>query len=271
MEPVTEQNKTDVIDNNDDLKKDENAPENTESVEGLETPETQTPADDGTAPYNADALEESRNAWKYREEKRKREALEKELADTKAKLSVTPKEKPAIPEYSTFEGIADYNKAMAEYHEQLTDWKLEQRDELNAAKSHQKEVYERMHALESDYESQAEEMAKEYPDYYDKVEKNMYTPAMHEAIFKSENKAKIAYHLSNNQELNDKLLNASPVDVAMEISKLDLRIAHGLKGKKTNNLPPPINPVTGNDIVTKDTSKMSAQEYYDAKQGGLIK
>jgi len=267
---ATGQSNPDVI--NDDLDLKENI---TEPVEG-EVKEGEVQSDtvtDGTAPENADALklEEAKNAYKYREERRKREAIEKELADTKARLSVTPTEKPELPDYGSYEEIADYNKAMAEYHEKLTDWKLEQRDSLNSQKDAQKQVYERIRQFESDYNEQVDEAITKYPDYIEKVEKTMFTDSMQEAIFKSDNKTEIAYHLANNPDLNNKLLNASPVDTAIEISKLDMRITHSLKSKKTSSAPNPINPLKGNDIVKKDVSKMSAGEYYDAKKAGLIK
>ena len=240
-------------------------------VEGETEGEVKTEAGtDGTAP-NADALEESHNAYKYREANRRAKKLEEENAALKAQMSVKAVEKPELPDYDKFENVADYNTAMSEYHEKLTDWKLEQRDSLNSEKAAQNEYYDRINTLNESYNNKAEEAAKEHPDYYDKVEKNMFTTAMEEAIKQSENSAKIAYHLANNQELNNKLLDASPVATAIEINKLDMRITQGLKSKKTSSAPDPINPVQGNDTVKKDVGKMSAQEYYDAKQAGLIK
>ena len=248
--------------------------EKTEIQEGLSGAAQDSGASDedsdGTGPDKPDAIEQARIAYKYREEKRRRKALEQELAEAKARLSVNVKEKPVLPQYDDFDDIAEYNKAMAEYHEKLTDWKLEQREALQSAKAAEEQFFSTIQNLEREYEAQAEEMAKKYHDYYDKVEKALYTPAMHEAIFKSDNKAAIAYYIASNPEINEKLLKASPVDVALEISRLDIKFKSANKQKNTK-LPPPIDPVSGNDVAGKDISKMTAQEYYEAKKAGIIK
>lgn len=250
--PVTEQNNSDA----EVGLEEKNIQEVTEPKEGEGKEETELkPEDssDGTTP-EVDA-EAATNAYKYRDEKRKRTALEVELADLKAQIAVPVTEKPVMPVMPLNDNpddmeaynksMLEHNKAMSEYHEKLTDWKLEQRDNLNTEKASQQKNYEKVHDLEKDYNSQVEEAAKKYPDYIDKVEKNMFTPEMHEAIFKSENKAEIAYYLASNQELNTQLLNASPVDVAMEITKLDARLKHSLGQKKTSSAPDPIIPVGG--------------------------
>ncbi len=281
-ENTTDTSRSDVVDS--DLKEEKEGialtfPENTEEPKGDELEgEVKTDGDvqsdslvvadgdaDGTAPDLADALE-GRNAFKAREEKRRRIAVEEELASVKAKLNTPTKEKPVRPDYESYESDAEYNTDMAKYTEDLTDWKLDQREAVKLETRKQNAHFESMRELDRVFNDKSDKFAETHPDYDDKIANLQNTPAMEEAIKRSENSAEVAYHLAGNQELTNRLLNSSPAVVGMEIQNLDLRIKAGLKTKKSSTAPNPINPVgsKGDGDITGevDTSKMTDDEYH---------
>ncbi len=92
---------------------------------------------------------------------------------------------------------------------------------------------------------------------------------MDEAIKKSENSAEIAYHISRNPDLQGRLLNSSPIDVAMEIHKLDLKFTQGLSQKKVSSAPEPITRVGGSEIGV--TGKETAQQYIERRNREELK
>lgn len=241
--------------------------DNSEVVEEVvETTEGEVqPADGVTDPVKSDAERkaEAKWAWKHRNERRAREEAEAKAAQLEAVINTPIEGKPAIPAYENFGTNEEYNAAMAAYHENLTDWKMNQRDRFNAETNNKQRLNESLRTLEATYVEKSEKAAEKYQDYFDVVETNTkYTYAMKEAIFKSENSAEIAYHIGKNPEIHDKLMNSSPVDVALEIHKLDLRLKQSLSQKKVSSASAPINPVDGKGVgITKDPSKMPITEY----------
>ena len=233
---------------------------------------------DGTDPDKTDAGTSgvmAKTAYELREEKRKRKALEEELAAIKAGTIVPAKDRPVLPDRSNYDSDTEYNQAMGQYTEDLTDYKIETR-EIKSAATHAASVHSNsVDSLEASFLKQAEEAVKEYPDFFERVEQTDFTTYIREAVFNADNKAKIAYHLTHNDVLRNKLIKSSPVIVAMEITRLDDKFTRSLKGKKRTETPAPINPVGGaskaSGVLTKPIAELSAAEYYDAKKAGLIK
>ena len=238
----------------------------TEVTEGTQDETPETPAD-GTAPVKADAeqKESAKLAWKLRNERRAREAAEAKALELETRLNTPVVGKPVPPDYAQFESNEEYNKAVAQYHENLTDWKLQERDAKASTYATQKEYYDRVKSLENSYVEKAEKAVEKYPDYIEVVESNTeFSPYMKEAIFKSENSAEIAYHIGKNQELHDKLMTSSPIDVAIEIHKMDLKFKQKLNQKSVSSASEPISPVEGKSVeLKKDPSKMSINEYME--------
>ena len=241
-----------------------------EASDGITAPEA-----DGTTP-KVDATEKPENsaaiAFKYREEKRKRERIEKENADLKAKMLVVPTDKPSVPSRDAFEEEDKYDVAMAEYYDKLTDWKLEQRDQITSEKSNQEAFHNKNQKLYETYEEKVGKAVEKYPDYIDLVEKTTFDNTIREAIFKSEHSAEIAYHIAKNPDLGEKLLNSSAIDVALEVRDLDLRLKKSLNSKTSSSAPDPITPVNDSEVITdKDPSKMSMDEYMKYERAETIK
>jgi len=242
-------------------------------TDGLETEiktDEGTPPDGVTVPQKSDAdttkkadVEDAKLAWNLRNERRARKEAEERIAVLEAKI-VTPAEtRPKVPLYEDFESISDYNEAVASYHENLFDWKIKQREQEVNIQTVNSNRREEMRKLDDTYNEKAAKAIEKYSDYIDVVEKSPFTYAMEEAIKKSENSAEIAYHISKNPEIQGKLLNSSPIDVAIEIHKLDLKFTQGLNQKRVSSAPSPITPVNSEGAgVEKDPSKMSDDEYF---------
>jgi hypothetical protein len=261
---MTDEVKSDV--EQDDLK--ETATEvSTEEVKEVDTTDGLTPPEgDGTTDPKSDATEQEETsaaiAFKLREEKRKRVAIEKENAQLKAQMSVTPVDKPVMPKQDSFENDDDFHKATAEYYDKLTDWKLDQHMRLTAAQKTQQDFYDENQKLADSYDKKVEKAVVKYPDYVELVEKTDFDNVIREAIFKAENSAEIAYYIAKNPDVGKKLLNSSAVDVAWEVKSLDMRLKKSLNQKTVSNAPDPIKPVDNAEMdVEVDWSKLSTDEW----------
>ena len=205
---------------------------------------------DETTSQKVDAgrKESAKIAWRYREEKRKRMALEAEVVEIKAKQATLTQDKPVMPKYENFESQEAYTVATAEYHEKLTDWKLTQREIANAQKITTQEFFKTNQQLYDSFLEKAEKASEKYPDFEEKIRTIQVSEVAREAIYKATNSAEISYHLANNPEFAQKLLTLSSVDTTLEIHKLDLKIGEGLKKKTVSKAPEPITPIENSQV-----------------------
>lgn len=99
---------------------------------------------------------------------------------------------------------------------------------------------------------------------YDDVVRNpdlVMTHAVVDAIQTSEVAGEVAYHLAKNPAEAERISKLSPLSVAREIGKIEVRLAEP-KGKRTTNAPDPLEPVNaGGETAAKDPDKMSMAEY----------
>ncbi|MFA6972863.1 MAG: hypothetical protein WC208_15885 [Gallionella sp.] len=250
---------------------------NSDANSGLETEvvttEGEKSADGVTVPQtDAELLlepkpnpEAAKLAWSLRNERRAREAAEQKASELEAKLKAPTGIKPAVPNYDDFADVNTYNQAVADYHEKLTDWKIQQREQEVSTLDVQKKRSEAFRKLDDSYNQKVEKAIAKYPDYIEIVEKSPFTLAMDESIKKSEHSAEIAYHISKNPELQSQLLYSSPIDVAFEIHKLDLRFTNALNQKKVSSAPAPITPLKGDTSDFTNELTMSTKSWIDKR------
>lgn len=228
--------------------------------------------DGETVPEKADA-NIAKSEFKLRGEKRKRIAAETELADLKAQNVQPDEDKPVMPLSENFDGGDAYNIELEKYYESLTDWKLNQRDATNKVKTQQSKYYESLRELDADYQEQCETAMDKYEDFAD-VEgetKKHFDPVITEAVLKSKNSAEVVYYIGTHPEILDTLRGSSPVDVVRKINDIESKLKQTNKNIVTT-APNPINPiVNGEDVIEKDPSKMSIDEWMKRDKAESLK
>ncbi len=149
-----------------------------DAEKGLEEKETKTGAEpDGvTVPLKTDAeptikadVEAAKLAWNLREERRARKDAEEKIAALEAQIATPIEGKPEVPNYDDFADTASFNKAMSDYHEKLTDWKINQREQQIKIQTAQSKLRDNMRKLDDAYNEKAAKAIGKYPDYIDVV------------------------------------------------------------------------------------------------------
>ena len=180
--------------------------------------------------------------------------------ETPPAREVQPFGKPTPESFTTVE----------EYVDALTDWKLQTRDaevaEVNA-RTQREQTYNK---TVSDFQPQLEKARVKYEDYDEVVNQPIFTPAVSTALLDSEYGAEIAYYLGTHLTEATRLNGLPPLRMLREMGKMEVRFASTTQPKHVSAAPSPITPVKGFSPVKKDVMKMSAQEYYEAKQAGLL-
>lgn len=160
------------------------------------------------------------------DERRRREAVERELTELRATLS-----KPAqtqTPATETTQAPPSGKPTMEScdfdaevFAERMADWKLEERDR-KAAESKQNET--RQQRLKS-YQERADAFADEHPDYAEKTQDLQLTPIMDQAIFETELEPQIAYYLATNPGEVERIAQLTPAGQVRAIAKLEDKLS----------------------------------------------
>jgi hypothetical protein len=160
------------------------------------------------------------------DERRRREAVERELSELRATLSTpaqtqTPAQQDTQAPASgkpTLESCDFDPEVLAE---RMADWKLDQRDR-QAAENKQKETHQQR--LRS-YQERADAFADENPDYAERVESLKLTPIMDQAIFETELEPQIAYYLATNPGEVERIAQLTPAGQVRAIAKLEDKLS----------------------------------------------
>lgn len=206
------------------------------------------------------------------------EALRQQLADksiqTEQKEPVSfDKKKPVIDDFNSH----------AEFTEALADWKYEQKDAEKKAQSKAVEAVESVKNSIQNYHSKLSEFKKSTPDLDDVLEDVSHirlSGALQEAIITSDVAAEVTYELARNPEEFERINKLSPLMVAKEIGKLELKLSKTAEDKKaaieaeknkTTKAPAPLKSLSGKaqTVVAKNINDMTFKEYanyMDAKE-----
>lgn len=230
------------------------------------------PVDDATA--DTEKTEKSNGVQKRidkvirqrEDEKRKREAVERELAEFKAAKEESAK--PKEPVESDFETYDEYLTALDKFDESAK----QEAPKEEAKKDKQQDSSEQESEPQlTDSQKSALGVIQERltmvskPDDFDAVALNpdvSITGDMLEGLAECDNPEAVMYHLGKNMELANEISGKTPAQQMREIAKLDLTVKiKPPKPAKTTNSPDPINPVRGADSSTKSVEDMSFSEY----------
>jgi hypothetical protein len=181
----------------------------------------------------------------------------------------------------------DYN----EYIDALTDWKVEQKlaeYDQRAQLRHQNEA----HAEKRVSLVEKLELGREKYADFDEIVHDPIVPITEQIVdilAESEYPAEIAYYLGKNLSVATKISRMPPLAAARAIGKIEAKIAEDEEGspgsgspspqpkptatKKTTSAPEPIKPVRpgGAEVVSKDPSKMTNEEYRKWRMGQMKK
>lgn len=116
--------------------------------------------------------------------------------------------------------------------------------------------------------------ARESITDYDEVVSSADLPVQNhirDALLDSEKGPELVYHLAKNPDVLDRLNSLSPLQAAMEIGRLEAKLATpAAASKPVSNAPPPIKTVgSGRTNAAQDPSNMTQEQYtaWRAKQG----
>ena len=209
-------------------------------------PELEAPAGNESAEPNTPAGDEPREPKTFTEEEVARKLQkEREVAYRKAKRDIVAQaqeaQRPANYPAPTFD---QFNGDLDRFTDALADWKADQRVMQRERQSQQETVV-------SSYEQRVEQARDtRYPDYDDVVGKPYedggpaISDLMADAIMMEANGTDIAYHLGRNVQESIRIAKLPPVQQALEIGKLAVKLAgQAPPAKKVSSAPNPIKPV----------------------------
>lgn len=197
-------------------------------------------------------------------EKRKNEALERELAELKRSKEEPQKPASKEPVESDFETYDEYLDALDSFEKSQdeapkADKKTDKAPEQDKPAGLTESQMTAMAVLKETFDSQ------DLPEDFKAVALNAELPVtgeMLEALAECEDPAKVLYHLGKNKDLAAEIASKPALQQMREITKLDLTVVKAPpKPTKTTKAPDPIEPVGGADAQQKDISKMSFAEY----------
>jgi hypothetical protein len=231
-----------------------------ESVES-ETPEASAPqAED--KPVENDGFQKRINkvtAEKYAE-KRKAEALQRQIDDMKAAAPQQPEVKaPTLEDF-------DYDEAAfqsASISHQVKTGVAAESQRLQQQSVTAQQVQAQQAAAEA-FDVQVAACTAKNADYQEKVAQlPQFNADTLGAIMASEQGADLAYELAGRLDLADEIANASPMVAAMKLGELSAQLK-AVPNIKPSAAPAPIEPVSSGGALSKDVGEMSMAELYNS-------
>lgn len=161
--------------------------------------------------------------------------------------------------------IREHYATDEQYFEALSDYKVEQRLQ-------QREILQQQKALVENYNTRAQEFAKERPDFYDIIDDAtdlIIAPETAYIIQKSEQGPRIALYLAENPDEADRLNRLDATTRVYELGRLETKLNKSTSSqpkaevRKVSSAPAPLSPVKGSAPVAKDLydPKLSTAEW----------
>ena len=251
-------------------------PEETPRAEGV-SDEAVSEEESAASPAESEAEEEPKKSKggfqkrideltrRYYEENQRRQQIEQQLSQYQQQLNQTTREqsKPQVQQYGdpdiglTSDQLQAYEQDLAHWYEQgVTEQKRQQEEAERQQREQQRKVEQ--HAKVQEKIASARE---KYPDFEEVVMNPNIPPlsqineAAYEAMTESENMADVAYYLGRNPHEVLKFQGMSPVQAAMEVAKLERRVAKPAKTSVTKAPTPPPD-VGGKSGASSDISNI---------------
>lgn len=158
------------------------------------------------------------------------------------------------PKMEQFSNVEDYVEA-------VSDWKFNQRDQINQ-KQQQEYNYQQNLAKTEKLYAQAEKIPGFDRDTFDALP---LTPVIAQTIVDSDVPAKLMAHLVNNPEEIDRIISLPPARQAVEIGKLEAKLST-IAPVKPSKAPEPIEPIGSKGSSSKSPDDMSPAEFAKWRQ-----
>ena len=211
-----------------------------------------------------------------RKERQQRESLEAKVRELEAKIQPQKVEVVEEPQPEQFNDMFEYAKA-------LTDYKVEERMNLEKQKVEQAKVEAQRLDVINTWAKRVESAKSEMPDFEDMVGSAdvVVSNEVRDAIFESDVGPRILYHLAENPEIATKLQGMTVISALRTIGKLEAQFEKAEPQTKPvvgkSKAPAPINPIrsaaNGRDVnLTSDGNfHGSYQAWKAARLAGRIR
>ena len=208
---------------------------------------------------------------KFREAERRALIAETEartLREVQKPTEPPAPEGPPEPEEEDFETYADYTKA-------LTNWTVDKR-EAEWAKGRDIKIDPALVERDRSFKEKIEAATDKYADFEEVAYSDAapITIGMVECFKDCDNPVDVAYHLGMNLKDCASISRMTPTAAAIAIGKLDAEFTKNPPKpppvKKVTEAPPPIKPLGGSAIVSKNPKDMTQAEYEAARKSGQI-
>ena len=174
-----------------------------------------------------------------------------------------PPEKP-VDQMTKPKPVATQFEDYDAYTDALMDWKIEQRDDRQAAEQAKQEQKARQDA----FFSKIDKAKEKHPDFDEVARKPTeqggptINPPMYKTLMDCEHADDIAYYLGQNVEESHRIASLPPLAAACEIGKLEAQFAGPTPPpqKKTTKAPAPTKPVGGKETLPKKWENMTEHD-----------
>ena len=180
---------------------------------------------------------------------------DREIKELKEKRTVPTR--PIIPVESDFADPQEYRQERAKYEDDTELWRSNQNQTIRIRETQERERTE--NAIK--FTESSKRMREKYADFDEVTDRPFFTPEMRDEIRASDFGPEIGYFLAKNPGDALKLSGLSQTKLAKEIGRLEVKFSLATK-KIISGAPAPINTLRGDDVVQKDPSKMTDDEWY---------
>lgn len=244
-------------------------------LEGEESSESTTEETDEHKPKRKDSVQKRINeltAEKWAE-KREKEELKRKLdyLEQQVYQPQTAQEAPTLEQFNY--DTEAYQKAVYQYAQAESQRESQRYFEEQKQRETQYREQRRFEELLQDHGKREERFAKQTPDYHDAVEylsRNMqFGREVVEIIGESERSPEILYHLATHFDEAVSLADMPPHRAAMQIVRLEAKLAQK-QNKPVTKAPPPPPTLTGTTETKKSLETMTTAErikYWNEMEG----
>lgn len=192
------------------------------------------------------------------------EAVVKPVVETKPPVEepiVIPdfiKPAPRREDFDEYEGETDYREAREAWLVEKAEHNAIHRAKAEIAAEQKRQEQAKRQVETSQW---AQKGVEKFPDFMETIASHANTipPVMAQAVTEAENSHEIAYFLGKNPKEYSRIAALSPVKQAIEIGKIDTKIAQ-TPIKTTSKAPAPIAPVKGGAPPVAKTLEQLAEE-----------
>lgn len=177
------------------------------------------------------------------------------VASPKVEQAKADEGKPAHPKLNNFETYEEYETAVEQYQDKLTDWKLNQREKQRVENEQRRAVEEKQASAQKAWSESVNRAAKKHADFgevLESVQDVQLTEPLQLAIM--DGGAELAYALGKNRAELERIAKLSPVAAIRELGKFEAKLspsqAPQKKTQTATKAPAPPQPVGGKSTAT---------------------